>query len=85
MTRGSELTQFGGRALPVEAEHIAIDRFQYREWSEAEWPIDAVLPASTKAPARIDADARQEVLDRQQQIIGEISTKPGEDGFSFPE
>ena len=85
VTRGSGLTQFGGRALPVEAEYIVHD-FTYAKWQAERWPVEPSLITSLVAPTAVDTKARQEVIERQRQVITTAFDEvTADDGFGLPE
>ena len=85
VTRGSGLTQFGGRALPVEAEYI-VNSDTYEKWLAETWPVNQSLITSPVAPTAVDTRARQEVIERQRQVITTAFDEvTADDGFGLPE
>jgi hypothetical protein len=65
VSRGSGLTQFGGRAIPVETS-FTMTREEYERRSSATWPVELDVPDFSKAPApkEVDAQVTQESTDR---------------------
>ncbi len=57
VSRGSGLTQFGGRAIPVESS-FSMTAEEYERRLSATWPNEPDVPDFSKAPAPKDVDAQ---------------------------
>lgn len=68
VSRGSGLTQFGGRAIPVETQYF-MTALEYEESLRAPWPENPALPKSVAAPQAIDVQARHEIADKQRETV----------------
>jgi hypothetical protein len=71
VSRGSGLSQFGGRAIPVQTGYVT-ESWTYARDSVADWPNDVALPQATVSPVEQDQIAHIATAEEQRQVIKEL-------------